>query len=289
MACGMLFTVSKHWREDKHARRHLVERRPALPKEGLYTKGHHMFLPIFRLILCHVVVLTPSPSSSGEAPKSMDHEVKKTNSSFIFEQGWCEGQWANANPLRLAHFMGARPEHFPDTQVKLLYDKDNLYVFFRVKDQYVRAVTEAFHDPVCQDSCVEFFFACGEDITKGYFNLEVNCGGTLLFYHQIRKGQGTRAVSTEDCRKIKVISSLPKKVDPEITQPIVWTVKYAVPIAVLKKYACVTPPGPGTVWKANFYKCADKTSHPHWLTWNPVDRPSPNFHLPQYFGTMVFE
>jgi len=37
---------------------------------------------------------------------------------------------------------------------------------------------------------------------------------------------------------------------------------------------------------ANFYKCADKLQHPHWLNWSPVDFPKPNFHLPQSFGVL---
>ena len=241
------------------------------------------------IMLWGLILWLASEVSYGTTDQASRAKVHRTKDSFKFEQGWHEGQWANTPELRLTYFMGSRPEHFPDTRVKLLYDKDNLYVFFRVKDQYVRAVSKDFHDPVCQDSCVEFFFACGEDAARGYFNLEVNCGGTLLFYHQIKKGQGTRAVSIEDCRKIKILSSLPKKVDSEIESPVVWTVKYGLPIDILKAYAPVDAPGPGRIWKANFYKCADQTSHPHWLTWSPVDRPSPNFHLPQYFGTIEFE
>ena len=42
-------------------------------------------------------------------------------------------------------------------------------------------------------------------------------------------------------------------------------------------------------WRANFYKCADRTSHPHCLTWAPVDFPVPNFHLPRSFGVLEFE
>jgi hypothetical protein len=51
----------------------------------------------------------------------------------------------------------------------------------------------------------------------------------------------------------------------------------------------VEKPGPGVTWRANFYKCADKTSHPHWLTWAHVNYPKPKFHLPEYFGRIEFE
>lgn len=51
----------------------------------------------------------------------------------------------------------------------------------------------------------------------------------------------------------------------------------------------VDKPAPGTRWRANFYKCADKTSHPHWLTWAPVDYPKPKFHLSGFLGWIEFK
>ena len=63
----------------------------------------------------------------------------------------------------------------------------------------------------------------------------------------------------------------------------------AIPFAIIEKYASLKKPGQGVKWKANFYKCGDKTSHPHWLTWSVVENPKPNFHLPQYFGTLQFD
>ncbi len=248
-----------------------------------------MLFKTSQFILLQLVVLTASTSLCSEAIKSMSYEVKRARASFKLEDNWGQGQWAKTDKLELANFMGRRPEHFPDTQVKLLYDDDCIYVFFRVRDQYVRAVAETYHDSVCQDSCVEFFFTCAQDITQGYFNLEANCGGTVLFHHQTARGKNQQQVAIKDCQRIKIISSLPKQIDPEIAEPTVWTVKYALALDILTKYARVERPSPGVAWKANFYKCADKTSHPHWLTWNPVDRPSPDFHVPQYFGTIRFE
>ncbi len=40
---------------------------------------------------------------------------------------------------------------------------------------------------------------------------------------------------------------------------------------------------------ANFYKCGDETNEPHYISWNPIDTPNPNFHVPQFFGDLVFE
>ena len=41
--------------------------------------------------------------------------------------------------------------------------------------------------------------------------------------------------------------------------------------------------------RANFYKCGDKTAHPHYLSWSPIDTPKPDFHRPEFFGELLFD
>ena len=45
----------------------------------------------------------------------------------------------------------------------------------------------------------------------------------------------------------------------------------------------------GMTIRANFYKCGDKLQQPHFLSWNPISTPRPNFHVPQFFGTLELE
>ena len=60
------------------------------------------------------------------------------------------------------------------------------------------------------------------------------------------------------------------------------------PFAALEPYAAVARPQRGDRWRGNLYKCADHTSHPHWLTWAPINRPRPDFHVPDQFGILTF-
>ena len=201
---------------------------------------------------------------------------------------WDKPPWREipAEPLR--NHMGAKPDHFPGTAVKIAYDQRAVYVIFRVEDRYVRSVAARHQDSVCKDSCVEFFFTPGSDLSTGYFNLEMNCGGTLLFHFHPGGAKGGTEIPGSDCDRIAKVHSLPRIIDPEIREPVTWTVGYTLPIALLSRYCPVSVPGPKVLWRANFYKCADNTSHPHWLTWSPVDCPKPNFHLPESFGTLKF-
>jgi hypothetical protein len=45
----------------------------------------------------------------------------------------------------------------------------------------------------------------------------------------------------------------------------------------------------GQTIRANFYKCGDKLQSPHYLSWNPISLPKPNFHCPDFFGILHFE
>ena len=93
---------------------------------------------------------------------SMRYIVSKTTGPVELGIQWNSGQWGKAKVLELKNHMGQRPEHFPKTLAKLLYDDENLYIFFRVEDQYVRAIAII-------ESC-SLLFACVAQNCS--FNLE---------------------------------------------------------------------------------------------------------------------
>lgn len=220
---------------------------------------------------------------------SQEYIVKKTAAPMRIDGKWDKPAWQAIEPLTVALHMGAVPDHRPDVLAKLAWDDNGLYIIFHVEDRYVRAVAQKYQDPVCRDSCVEFFFTPGTGLGLSYFNVEINCGGTLLFWWHPEGGPGV-PVNEKEGGLVEIAHSMPRIVEPEITTPTAWTLEYRLPFAALEKYCpSAERPAPGAIWQANFYKCADDTSHPHWLTWSFVDHPAPKFHLPQYFGVLRFE
>ncbi len=201
---------------------------------------------------------------------------------------WDKEPWRGMAAAELTNYMGDYPAHFPRVLFKAAYDDDAIYVIYQVHDRYVVAVTEDYQGSVYKDSCVEFFFTPGEDVSIGYFNLEMNCGGTALFQFQKEPRTNIVKIARTDFDRITVAHSMPKIVQPEIADSLTWTLEYRIPFSIIKKYAPTVIPQPGVKWRANFYKCADESSHPHWLTWAPVEYARPNFHLPEYFGVLEF-
>lgn len=201
---------------------------------------------------------------------------------------WTKPEWIRAPALRIDRANNWDMTFKPETEVKMCYSSKRIYLIYRVEDRFVRCLTSEVNGPVHQDACVEFFFSPAENDPRGYFNLEINCGGTVkLGYRDGLKAEAVHA-GNEDVKKMKVCHSLPGIIQKEIEDPVVWTLEIAVPFEILNNYSPVPVPYSGAKWRTNFYKCAENNSHPHWLSWAPITSPSPNFHLPEFFGEVEF-
>lgn len=237
----------------------------------------------------------------------MAYIVKRAAEQVALTGGFSAGAWADANVIRLENRMypkynifqklwrkwtgiaerEAQDPYAPETELKLLYDDNFIYGMFHVKDQYVRATEKVYGQQACLDSCVEFFIRPANH--KRYFNFEFTAGGFLLLYHveNLRKKKFS-VVTEDDCNSVLRKSSLPAVIEPEITDPTVWTLGFAIPLSLFAKYGGeIAPDLSGQTWTGNVFKCGDETSHPHWFTWQPL--PKLDFHLPACFAEITFE
>ncbi len=222
----------------------------------------------------------------------MRYTIARTTILKSPDADWERSEWQDAETLEVALYPWEDSGHRPRTRACLLYNDEALALIFRVEDQYVRAVARNFQDSVCTDSCVEFFVSPLPD-SEAYFNFEVNCGGTMLARRcpapaESDAGVEGVEVSAAHGASIPMAHSLPRIVEPEITQPTTWTLEYHIPFALFEHYFEASRPTSGTIWKGNFYKCGDATSHPHWGSWAPVNTPRPSFHQPAFFQPILF-
>jgi len=217
--------------------------------------------------------------------------VRKTTTPPSLDGAFTAGPWGHAEEGVIERFHPKSSEHHPDTRFRMLHDGTHLYTRFQVRDRYVRSVQTVYQGMVCSDSCVEFFLRPRQD--RGYFNFEINAGGTLLLYYienAERVPGGYRVfqpVAESWGRQVRIVSSLPAVIDPEIAKPTTWSIGAAVPLALFEAYTGSLGMLSGQTWRGNFYKCGDKTSHPHWGHWSPISEL--NFHLPECFGEVIME
>lgn len=204
---------------------------------------------------------------------------------------WSSPIWAGANTAEICHFRPESSPHRPRSRVRLCYHERGLEGIFQVQDQFVRCVRTRYFDDVWKDSCVEFFAQPRPD--RGYFNFEFNCGGAFLCSY-ITNPERTASGFKEFVRlppqlgaSIQTRSSLPQRVEPELSEPVTWTLRFSIPFALFAPYLGPLDAKPGQLWRGNFFKCAEENSHPHWAAWAPVD--AFNFHRPGCFGTLRFD
>lgn len=159
-----------------------------------------------------------------------------------------------------------------------------LVVGFRVSGPDLRVMNLTDDGHIWEDSACECFLqvpGCDE-----YFNFEVNPAGFLVAGHGPDVYHRT-SIGPEEFARIRRICRV-EGIGP-ITKPIEfrggawnWSVILVIPWEII---GLETAP---KVLRGNFYKCGDKTAHPHFLSWSGIDAPAPNFHLPAFFGELTF-
>lgn len=178
------------------------------------------------------------------------------------------------------------PNEFPrilPVSVHIAHDNEKLYLYYQVEGEELRAVNTKDFGSVWEDSCVEFFVQRKGE--KNYRNFEFNVLGVLLAANHETKEISTR-LSQQIMASIVRFTTI-RHYDESEFELSDWTLYAEIPKEAIgfssdEKLS-------QQVIGANFYKCGDKTSEPHFISWNSIDLPTPNFHVPEFFGELTFE
>ena len=102
------------------------------------------------------------------------YKVVKLNRAMKIDADWNKEQWKNSNTISIEKHMGGIPKFQPVVEAKMMYDDNNVFVIFRVKDRFVQSTVQEYNGSVSENSCVEFFFSPDSSYPLKYFNLEIN-------------------------------------------------------------------------------------------------------------------
>ncbi|MFA7033848.1 MAG: carbohydrate-binding family 9-like protein [Bacteroidales bacterium] len=174
----------------------------------------------------------------------------------------------------------------PQVKFRIAHSEDEIYIQYVVKEDGTRATFgEDIGSRPFTDSCVEFFMIPSATDSI-YYNLEMNCIGHGTFdggaMRRPRTRFGEEVMSR--IRRESTLGDIPFG-DREGIQE--WTLTIAIPKSLYS--LSETGSFSGRTVRANFYKCGDDMRLPHYLSWNEVGTERPNFHTPEYFGTIIFE
>ena len=176
------------------------------------------------------------------------------------------------------------PETFPYAPLcsgRIARTQDALVVDFRVSGLDLRAQNLTDNGRQWEDSCVEVFIKDPEEDT--YYNFEINALGKVLACSGADR-HGRVARPAEEMEEILRFGQLE---GGPLDEGGIWT--WRVGVVIPFELIGVDPENLPDGIRANFYKCGDKTAHPHYLSWSPIDTPKPDFHRPEFFGELLLK
>ncbi|HHU27082.1 MAG TPA: hypothetical protein GXZ56_10770 [Bacteroidales bacterium] len=175
----------------------------------------------------------------------------------------------------------AFPKLLP-VKVRVAHDGNRFYLYYTVTGEQLRAVNTRDFGSVWEDSCVEFFMQ--REGEKMYRNFECNVLGVMLSRKQEARGEGVSQIDQMPSIFRHGTVSHRYEGDTQVTD---WTMYLEIPKQAMGFADHESLAGQRV--RANFYKCGDETPEPHFLSWNPIDTPKPDFHLPEFFGLLELE
>jgi hypothetical protein len=166
----------------------------------------------------------------------------------------------------------------PKVEFSIAHDGYAVLLKYNVEETETLARFTQPNQPVYRDSAVEFFIAFDQ---SGYYNLEFNSLGTCLGGYGVDRDHRTG----QPAALLKTIQALPEKKSADGTLS-KWSLTLVIPVSVFR-FDPITSLN-GKKCRVNFYKCGDDLQKKQYLTWNNINWPTPNFHLPQFFGEAEF-
>ena len=249
-----------------------------------------LFKPFF--MTCTLMVL----QGIGAAADFPWYEIRRARTAPVIDGKLDDPAWRAAPRIDRFHFNWWTSGKKEKTEVRLLWDDENLYVGFRCHDRHISASVTERHGPVSRDDCVEVFIspnpgpphrAATGDAKKrpNYYGFEMNVIGTMLNFIRADWWTAGRTWEPDGVQLRTSHHGQPLKEDAPTDKE--WVLEIAIPFRNFTRDAAHTPPMDGDVWRLNLNRAGGKTN-PQYSTWSPVRTPKPNFHMPESFGYVRF-
>ncbi len=182
----------------------------------------------------------------------------------------------------------------PLTLASVSRDRDGFNIYMRSYEKKIRFEGRKRNDFVCQDSCMEFFFAPMGPEEPAYFNFEVNPIGVMYIGFSkegTRKASGQAAADKEDSyfnmKAMGLEQAEAYNAKNAENRDAYWDIAYSIPFSLIQEYVPeFKPDAPDKKISANFYKCGDFTETEHYVVWNNIETIRPDYHRPEYFGIL---
>lgn len=187
--------------------------------------------------------------------------------------------WANAPSILFsADWRGKNADSTRETQVQLLWTRENLYLRFQCRYREITVFPDAEpngrRDQLWDRDVAEVFLQPEPARALHYLEFEVSPNGQWIDLAIDR--------TTVPHQKRDLKSGLKRRTHLD-TRMKLWTAELAIPMKSLAAHF-----DPSQRWRVNFYRVEGKEEPRFYSAWSPTNTPRPNFHVPESYGELMF-
>ncbi len=183
--------------------------------------------------------------------------------------------WEVSAPLRFsADWQGENADSERETEVRLLWTPESLFIRFRAKFRVITVFPDAEpngrRDQLWDRDVAEVFLQPDPSQLRRYKEFEVSPNG---FWIDLDIAPGEKHDLKSGLRRRVILNEAAKT----------WGAELALPMKCL-----VDRFDPAATWRVNFYRVEGTAEPRFYSAWQPTRTPAPNFHVPEAFGELVF-
>jgi alpha-galactosidase len=183
--------------------------------------------------------------------------------------------WEVSAPLHFnADWQGKNADPERETAARLLWTPESLFVRFHAKYRAITVFPDAApngrRDQLWDRDVAEVFLQPDPTQLRRYREFEVSPNG---FWIDLDIAPGEKHDLKSGLRRRVILNEAAKT----------WVAELALPMKCL-----VERFDPAATWRVNFYRVEGAAEPRFYSAWQPTGTPSPNFHIPEAFGELLF-
>ena len=207
-------------------------------------------------------------------------KVKRVSPSWLETDDLWEWPWEQIAPLPPLQLADGSGPAIQQTEVRLIYSDDALYVRFDCQDRDIWAGYQNHGDAIYDEEVVEVFIAPGTETPVDYYEIEISPDAVSL---------GMKVHNPDSSRA--TIQLIPWQLEYSLInwevgrddEANAWSAILEIPWSEIGG----SDPLP-TAWRANFYRIErPRDSEPEYSCWSPTLTEPADYHKPAQFGTLI--
>lgn len=167
----------------------------------------------------------------------------------------------------------------PFSMAQMVWTEQGLQVRMQTDEKPRFMKMRGFAENVYTENCMELFLMPDPKNDRRYYNWEFNPAGAIL--HSLGADRYNREMLyPRSWEKLF-------RIETDIA-PWGWRLSFYIPFEYIKEHFPQLDVREGVEMRGNFFKIADGTDAPHYGCWTYIEADNPDFHIPEFFGKMVF-